>query len=391
MSTHPQRPRRILWIWHAAVVAEYQKPLDALAACGWDMHLLVPHHWPERAGQPTPLERRSGPPGVTIHPARTWFTGWYYIYLFPGLLITLLRLRPDVLHVYEEAHSLLPALILLLRPLLARLWRRPVPVILYAAQNIVKRYPWPFRGCEAFCFRRADIILPCGELVAQTLRAKDYRGPLRVVPLPSDPAVFAPDAAARCRGRQALGLGPDTMLIGYAGKLAEEKGVGVLLAAFATLPGAPHLVLVGGGPAQAALQAQVRTAGVADRVHFVGGVGHAALVEYLNAADLWVVPSLTRGNWREQFGRVVVEAMACGLPVVGTASGEIPRVLDGAGCVVPEGDAAALAATLAALAAQPARRAALGQAARARVLACYTPAQVAALYADTYQWLLGAP
>lgn len=61
MSTVPS-PRRVLWIWHAAVVAEYQKPLDALAAQGWDVHLLVPRRWPERGGQMTPLERRAGPP-----------------------------------------------------------------------------------------------------------------------------------------------------------------------------------------------------------------------------------------------------------------------------------------------------------------------------------------
>jgi glycosyltransferase involved in cell wall biosynthesis len=279
----------------------------------------------------------------------------------------------------------LPALILLLRPLLARLWRRPVPVILYAAQNIVKRYPWPFRWFEDYCFRRADMILPCGELVAATLRAKGYRGPLRVIPLPSDPAVFAPDPAARCRGRQALGLPAEVPLIGYGGKLAEEKGIAVLLEAFAALPGGQQrLLLVGGGPLRPALETQARAAGVAERVLFAGGVSHAALVDYLNAADVWVVPSLTRANWREQFGRVAVEAMACGRPVVGSASGEIPRVLDGAGYVVPEGDPAALTAALAALLADPARRAALGAAARARACACYTPAAVARLYASAY-------
>ena len=389
MSTAPPAPaRRVLWIWHAAVVAEYQKPLDALAARGWDVHLLVPRHWPERGGQMTPLERRHGPPGVTIHPARTWFTGFYYIYLFPGLLGTLLWLRPDVLHVYEEAHSLLPALILALRPWLERRWGRRVPVILYAAQNIVKQYPWPFRVCEAFCFRRADLILPCGEWVAATLRAKGYAGPLQVVPLPSDPTVFAPDGAARCRVRAELGLAPDTVLIGYAGKLAEEKGVVHLLEAFLALPGAPHLVFVGRGPEAAALRARAATAGAATRVHLPGGVAHEALVGYLNAADIWVVPSQTRPNWREQFGRVAVEAMACGLPVVVTASGELPRVVGPAGRVVPEGAIPSLTSALADLAADPAGRAALGRAARARVLACYTPAAAAALYAAAYAAVL---
>ena len=388
MSDLPARPR-VLWIWHAAVVAEYQKPLDALAAAGWDVHLLVPERWPERGSQMTALERRCGPPGVTIHPGRTWLTGRYYLYLFPNLLSVLWRVRPDVLHVYEEAHSLLPALVLLVRPWLARLWGRPLPVILYAAQNVVKRYPWPFRWWEAYCFRRADVILPCGELVAGTLRAKGAAGALRAIPLPTDPAMFAPDLAARRAGRAALGLDVRTPLVGYAGKLAEEKGIGVLLAALARLPGRPHLVIAGRGPAEAALRAQARAAGLTERVHFAGGVDHAHLLTLLNAADVWVVPSLTRPNWREQFGRVAVEAMACGLPVVVSNSGELPRVVGAAGIVVPEGDPVALTGVLAALLADPAERARVGAAARARVCAAYSPAGVAGLYADTYRRLLG--
>ena len=138
------------------------------------------------------------------------------------------------------------------------------------------------------------------------------------------------------------------------------------------------------------MRARAVAAGVAERVHLPGGVAHEALVDYLNAADIWVVPSQTRPNWREQFGRVAVEAMACGLPVVVTASGELPRVVGPAGRVVPEGDVPALAAALADLAADPAARARLGRAARARVLACYTPTQAAALYAAAYDEVLSA-
>src|SRR5689334_19597227 len=92
---------RVLWIWHAAVVAEYQKPIAALAAQGgWEMHLLVPTAWPERAGEMVRLERRRAP-AYTIHAAPVLFPHHYYIYLFPGLLRHLLRTRPHILHVYE--------------------------------------------------------------------------------------------------------------------------------------------------------------------------------------------------------------------------------------------------------------------------------------------------
>ncbi|HUS16960.1 MAG TPA: glycosyltransferase family 4 protein [Chloroflexia bacterium] len=379
---------RVLWIWHAAVVAEYQKPIAALAARGcWSMHLLVPTAWPERAGTMVPLERRSAP-GYAIHPARVLFPHHYYVYFFPNVLWHLLRVRPNILHVYEEAHSFLPFLILLLRPLLGRLWGRRVPVILYAAQNVVKRYPWPFRAFERYCFRHADAILPCGVLVAHTLRQKGYRGPLRVVPLPTDPAVFHRDADARARTRAALGIQPGAVVIGYAGKLVEEKGVGTLLRAFLDLPttaDGPHLLIAGGGPLRESLQHAAATGGAGGRVHFLGALTHTALVAALSAGDIWVVPSETRPHWREQFGRAAVEAMACENAVVTSDSGELPRVIGPAGRVVPEGDAAALQAVLAELIADEGERIRLGSRGRARVLACYTPARAAVLYDAVYR------
>ncbi len=385
----PARRPRVLWIWHAAVVAEYRKPIAALAATGaWDMHLLVPEAWPERAGEMVALE--PGPPaGYAIHPRPVLFSHHYYVYLIPGLLRALGRLRPDILHVYEEPHSLLAFLILLLRPALERAWGRPLPVLLYAAQNVVKRYPPPFRWFEAVSFRRADMILPCGALVAATLRAKGYRGPLRTVPLPADPAVFRRDPAAAASLRVALGIPAAAPIVGYAGKLVEEKGVATLLTAFLDLPDGdgptPHLLLAGGGPLRGALAGQAAAAGAGGRVHFLGALGHDDLRAALSAGDIWVVPSESRANWREQFGRAAVEAMAAGNAVVVTDSGELPRVVDGAGRIVPEGDAPALRTALAAWIADPEARAAAAAAGRARVLACYTPEQAAARYAAAYR------
>jgi glycosyltransferase involved in cell wall biosynthesis len=85
--------------------------------------------------------------------------------------------------------------------------------------------------------------------------------------------------------------------------------------------------------------------------------------------DVLALPSRTTPTWVEQFGRVLVEALWCGVPVVGTASGEIPWVIEttGGGVVVPEGDPGALAAALTALRDDPARRAELARTGRAAV------------------------
>ena len=103
---------------------------------------------------------------------------------------------------------------------------------------------------------------------------------------------------------------------------------------------------------------------------------------YYRQLDVLVVPSRTRSNWKEQFGRVAVEAMACGVPVVGSDSGEIPHVLGDAGLVFVEDDAAALRAHLARLMQDAGLQAELARRGRRRVLEHYTQARVAA---DTYE------
>jgi glycosyltransferase involved in cell wall biosynthesis len=109
--------------------------------------------------------------------------------------------------------------------------------------------------------------------------------------------------------------------------------------------------------------------------------------EFYNHLNVLVLPSLTRPNWKEQFGRVLIEAMACGVPVLGSTSGEIPHVIGSAGIVLPEGDAQALANHLDALRSDAALQRRLGNAGRERVLAHYTQARIAQATVDVYRWL----
>ena len=105
----------------------------------------------------------------------------------------------------------------------------------------------------------------------------------------------------------------------------------------------------------------------------------------LRELDALVLPARTQANWREQFGRVLVEAMACGVPVVGSTCGEIPGVIGDAGLVVPEGDVAALADALRRLRDDHQLRADLGGRGRARVLEHFTHAHVAQATVQVYR------
>ncbi len=389
INSGPQKPKskiRVLWIWHAAVVAEYQKPLDVLGKCNdLDMTLLVPRRWPERAGQ---MVHTEGPISGTykLIKARTLFTGFYYVYIFPSLLYQLLRYRPHVVYCYEEAHTLIAASLLLLR----RVFMPRMRVVLYAAQNIEKRYPLPFRLFENYCFRTADAILACGIGVKETLRKKGYRGVLRVVPLPTDAQAFSPNSAGRILARFKYKVPHDALVIGYAGKLVEEKGLRALWRAFREVARERddvHLALAGGGPLHDEIVEEARRAGLEKRLLLPGIIHNNDLPAYLTALDIFVLPSETRPNWREQFGRVLVEAMACGVPVIGSDSGEIPTVMGDAGRLFHEGDVSALTICLQNLLDDPELRAELSRRGRNRVLHLYTTEKVAAQHHAIYRAL----
>ena len=132
------------------------------------------------------------------------------------------------------------------------------------------------------------------------------------------------------------------------------------------------------------LREAARASGLERRLHLPGVVHNSHLAAYLNALDIFVLPSETRRNWREQFGRAIVEAMSCGVPVVGSNSGEIPVVVGDAGLIFHEGDAVELCARMRCLM-DPALRADLSRRGRERVLKLFSMEKVAAQHYAVYE------
>jgi glycosyltransferase involved in cell wall biosynthesis len=170
--------------------------------------------------------------------------------------------------------------------------------------------------------------------------------------------------------------------------MVEEKGVQLLIQAVAGLDGPWTLRLIGDGPYLPRLEALSTKLGIADRVQFEPWKPAAEMPDHLSALDLLVLPSLTCRNWKEQFGRVLVEAMASEVPVVGSSSGEIPNVIGDAGLVFPESDVTALREALSELMTDPQLRAQLSQRGRARVLQHYTQQRIATETYGVYLRLL---
>jgi glycosyltransferase involved in cell wall biosynthesis len=363
---------RVLMISKACVVGVYQRKLQEIARLGVELTAVVPPGWRDERGW-LPLER-AHTEGYRLIVTPMALNGSFHAHFYPCLGSIVVRARPDIVHVDEEPYNLATWQA-------AHLARREgAKLIFFTWQNLARRYPPPFSWGERHVYRRAACALAGNQDAARVLRTKGYRGPVHVIPqFGVDPALYAPLAAPP--------EGPFT--VGYVGRLVPEKGIGDLLGAAAGLPGEWRVQLLGSGPDRERLAALAGALGIANRVTFDGQIPSSAVPTYLGRLHVLVLPSRTRSNWKEQFGRVLVEAMACGVPVVGSDSGEIPHVIGDAGRVFPEGDVGALRRHLAALRDDPALWAALSRRGRERVLARFTQAQIARETVRVYENVMG--
>ncbi len=364
---------RVLMLSKACIVGIYQPKLEAIARAGVELLVLTPPAWRDERGIQE-LERRYVS-GYDLRATPIRCNGSFHLHHYPLLGRELRAFEPDIVHIDEEPYNL--ATFLALR----QSRRISAKSLFFTWQNIQRRYPPPFSWLEQWVMRNIDCAVAGTDDAAAVLRAKGYRGPLATVPqFGTSQALFNPPDSRPDR--------PFT--IGFIGRLVPDKGVDILLRALALLEGDWRLRLLGGGPARDDLQALAAELNLSQRTRFLGQLPSDHLPAQYHQLDALVLPSLTRPNWKEQFGRVLVEAMASGVPVIGSDSGAIPGVIGAAGRIVPEGDARALAAALRELRAQPALRARLSQLGRARFLAHFTHQGVADATVSVYREMISA-
>jgi glycosyltransferase involved in cell wall biosynthesis len=245
----------------------------------------------------------------------------------------------------------------------------------------LRSYKFPLSWIDRWMLKQARWAIAGNHEAEQVLRRRGYAGDVAVIPQYGvDPKLFAPQAESPAHA---------VWTIGFLGRLLEEKGLHTLLQAVATLNFPFELVLTGQGPMAEALKMQVARLGLDARVRFVPSVPNAEVPKALRDLDVLVLPSETRKDWKEQFGRVLVEAMACGVPVVGSDSGEIPHVIGQAGLVFPEGQPAPLAECLTRLHTDAALYARCVVQGRTRALAEFTNEGIARKTFAFYQSIMG--
>ena len=248
------------------------------------------------------------------------------------------QFKPDIIHCEFEQESLGALQVALAR----RLFAPDAQLILYAYQNILRPRNLPVRRLSATTLQAAQHIICASREAVDVLRRQGYAGQSSVLPgVGLDRRYFYPKSAAKIRAQ----LGLQGFVVGYVGRLAPEKSVGTLLNAVAGLKNIT-LLLIGNGPQKARLQALAQDLDIGHRCFFVGAIDYNMMADYMNAMDALVLPSSATPNWKEQFGRVLVEAMACKVVVAGSNSGAIPEVIGEAVFIVPPQDALALAKIL---------------------------------------------
>ena len=299
---------------------------------GWKISLIIPDQWKDEFGNT--LEGGIWPGlQASIEKVAVWKNGHIVLHTYKRNWSSFFKRNQfDAIYVHNEPYAIAAAQICWAN---ARTLR--VPFGFYSAQNILKKYPPPFSWLETMVYRQSAYAFPITEAVEEVLLAKKFRGRSTVCPLPLDPEIYRPRGLEE--DQKLILRAKDEVVIGYVGRIVEPKGLRTLAAALSFLRDMNwKLVVIGKGDFEETFRQLLTEARVVDRAVFLGFVPHVETPRYLSAFDLLVVPSETQPNWKEQFGRVITEAMACGTPVIGSSSGEIPNLIrksDG-GSIFPE-------------------------------------------------------
>jgi len=242
--------------------------------------------------------------------------------------------KPDIIHILNEYHCFMVSQVIIARNLSLN---KKIPIILYAFQNIdywkVKKgnfldyFKWPIRKLIiGYNMRHIKGATVANSEALNILRNYGRDIKLKKIFWGVDTTTFYPRDKLECRRK--LNLPLDKKLIGYLGRIIKEKGIDKLLRAVDQLNDV-YLLIVGSGKYLKEIRKLAEELAICDRIILRPFVPSEELGCYYNSLDCFVLASQTTDVWKEQYGRSLAEAMACGIPIAGSSSGAIPEVLKG--------------------------------------------------------------
>jgi glycosyltransferase involved in cell wall biosynthesis len=281
-------------------------------------------------------------------------TGHAATAIFPSEVKELFKKKPDIIHVIGEAGYIITFQAIRYR----KKYCPDAKITIRAAQNVYHNYIFPFSLIEKISYKNVDHICPVSSQAIDVLRKKGYKGETTIIPNGFNKEVFKRQFDEDLKKK----LGLSKFVIGYVGNFTIQKGIYDLVEAFSKITSPDvSLLMIGRGEEKEGIIKRIRELNLENKVVIINHVEQVQLPKYMSCMDILVLPSIQRkyaGSklakifpflqipWAEQFGRVLVEAMACKVAVIGSDSGSIPDVVGNAGLIFKENDSEDLAEKL---------------------------------------------
>jgi glycosyltransferase involved in cell wall biosynthesis len=339
-----------------------------LAAMGDDVTVVVPARGYDMGRIFLP-EKLAGPHHLIVVPSRGYKHMYWFSFHHKKLLRAIVKASPDVIYLEEEPQSLSALQVAIIASKL------DIPVIVFTWENLVRRYTLLQRFWCRWVLRRTIHLIGGSTRAVDVSRQWGYRSGSSVLPqFGVDTRLYNTTQDDSVRQRYGLN---DCFVVGWVARLTVAKGIFTLIQALVGFPGKWKLLVVGDGPARTEAQEMARRLGINNQIIWAGIARHIEVPAHLKAMDVMVLPSQPTVDWEEQFGHVLIEAMSCGIPVIGSDSGAIPEVIGDAGLVFQAGDVDDLKEKLITLAENNTLRQCMRKAGRDRVVNTYSDEHIA--------------
>ncbi|MBI4697844.1 MAG: glycosyltransferase [Nitrospirae bacterium] len=240
--------------------------------------------------------------------------------------------------------------------------------------------------------RFIDIFVAVTERAKEALMIEGVPGDkIVVIPMGIDITKFRPDEGLRAKMRRRLNIPENEKVVLFTGRLVWEKGIYDLLYAAKLICLDKNLkdfpvrfVVTGNGPEASGVKERVIELGMSNIFTFIESCPYHEMPDMFNMADVFVLPSISTRTWKEQFGMVLIEAMACGLPVISTLSGSIPEVVGDAGLLTQPNDPEDLCRAIKRLLEDNEIRKVLGKKGRDRAVSEFDSREISKKFANVF-------
>ncbi len=292
-----------------------------------EIKIFVPYKWKGSLGERKVLRKKIKEKEVEIIPIPWMYFRNIQLQLFYPSFLTFFRIRrPDVVMFMEESYSLSTFEFSILF--------HDIPFIFFSLQNIFKKYPFPFFIFQKFVLKKAAGALASSKEAEDVLKKWNFKKNIFRFYFGLEKELF--DKAKSLSLLQKL----EKPIFSYIGRLTKLKGIYILLSAFQKFYHKYKkgtILFVGEGEEKENVLKECEKRKL--NCYFLNYIPHEKIYSVYKSIDYLILPSLTGRNWKEQFGRVLVEGMAAGVPVIGSDSGAIPEIIGDAGLIFKEGDA----------------------------------------------------